>query len=61
MGRTFRRNDRWKKDRKDKAFQKSKKFKEVQHGYHHSHRPVTELPPIEIQEDYDGDGNNSTI
>jgi len=55
MGRSFRRNDRWKKDRRDKSFQKSKKFKEIQHGHHHPHKPVAELPPIE--EGYDDNDN----
>lgn len=60
MGKTFRRNDRWKKDRRDKAFQKSKKFKEIKHGgHHHSHKPIVgDPPPIEEIENYD-DINNS--
>ena len=45
MGRTFKRNDRWKKDRRDKNFRKSKKFKDLQHGQHqHPHKPVDEIP-----------------
>ena len=32
MGRTFRRNDRFKKDRRDRNFKKSKKFKEFKQG-----------------------------
>lgn len=28
MGKTYKRNDRWKKDRRDQNFKKSKKFKE---------------------------------
>lgn len=34
MGKTFRRNDKWKKDRRDQSFKKSKKFKEIKNsGY----------------------------
>ena len=29
MGRTYRKNDRWKKDRRDQNFKKSKKFKDL--------------------------------
>jgi hypothetical protein len=32
MGRTYRRNDRFKKDRRDKNFKQSKKFKELKGG-----------------------------
>jgi hypothetical protein len=32
MGKTYKRNDRWKKDRRDQNFKKSKKFKEFIHG-----------------------------
>ena len=32
MGRTFRKNDRWKKDRRDQNFKKSKKFKKFKKG-----------------------------
>jgi len=28
MGKTYKRNDRWKRDRRDQNFKKSKKFKE---------------------------------
>ena len=49
MGRTFKRGDRWKKDRRDRNFQKSKKFKDLQHGKHQN-EPV-DIPKIE--EDYD--------
>lgn len=58
MGRTFKRNDRWKRDRRDKGLQKSKKFKEFQHGKHHKHNPI-EISPLEIIEDNDDVGNNS--
>lgn len=32
MGRTYRKNDRWKKDRHDQNFRKSKKFKDFKSG-----------------------------
>jgi hypothetical protein len=32
MGRTYRKNDRWKKDRRDQNFKKSKKFKDFKRG-----------------------------
>ena len=32
MGRTYRKNDRWKKDRRDQNFKKSKKFKKFKNG-----------------------------
>ena len=32
MGRTYRKNDRWKKDRRDQNFKKSKKFKDFKKG-----------------------------
>ncbi len=52
MGRTFRKNDRWKKDRRDQNFHKSKKFKEVKDGYVHpkSHLPQTNSEPIDIDD-----------
>jgi hypothetical protein len=55
MGKTFRRNDRWKKDRRDQNFKKSKKFKEFKHGGHQPQKmnPVpTDSEPIEILDDY---------
>jgi hypothetical protein len=52
MGRTFKRGDRWKKDRRDKNFRKSKKFKDLQ-GDHPQNQKVSDIPPIE--EDYDLD------
>ena len=39
MGRTFKRNDRWKKDRRDKHIRESKKFRDVQHDYQHRDKP----------------------
>lgn len=32
MGKTYKRNDRWKRDRRDQGFKKSKKFKEFAQG-----------------------------
>ena len=50
MGRTFRRNDRWKKDRKDKNFRNSKKFKTA----HQGNQPNTGKPvDTPLDEDYD--------
>lgn len=57
MGKTFRRNDRWKKGRKDHNFCKSKKFKH-QKGNQHSHRPVVE-PKIEDGYDSNNDSDSS--
>lgn len=57
MGKTFRRNDRWKKDRRDKDFQKSKKFKEINRG-HYPHKP-SDVPQTDDIEDYDTTGNIS--
>ena len=51
MGKTYKRNDRWKKDRRDQNFKKSKKFKEIQQGHHQNQKP-DDIPLIE--EDYDG-------
>lgn len=36
MSKSYKRNDRWKKDRRDKNFQKSKKFKHWKDTPHHS-------------------------
>lgn len=47
MGKTFRRNDRWKKDRRDRNFKESKKFKDFKHGNHHS---KDELLPVKEDE-----------
>lgn len=33
MGKTYKRNDRWKKDLRDQNFRNSKKFKEFKHDY----------------------------
>jgi len=45
MGRTYRKNDRWKRDRRDQNFKKSKKFKEFKRGDFHPQK--TNLPTIE--------------
>ena len=42
MGRTYRKNDRWKRDRRDQNFKKSKKFKEFKRGGFQP--PKTNLP-----------------
>jgi len=53
MGRTFRKNDRWKKDRRDQNFRKSKKFKEFKGGHPHQkpHLPQVE-EPVESDDSY---------
>jgi len=39
MGRTFKSNDRWKKDKRDRHFQESKKFRHFKHDYKHGSKP----------------------
>ena len=53
MGRTFRKNDRWKKDRRDQNFRKSKKFKDFKKGFVHPklNLPETILEPMDIEND----------
>ena len=52
MGRTYRKNDRWKKDRRDQNFKKSKKFKEFNHGGPKPLKPnVTDTEPETIETD----------
>jgi len=53
MGRTFRKNDRWKKDRRDQNFRKSKKFKDFKKSFTHSKSDAPEiiLEPIEMDID----------
>jgi len=53
MGRTFRKNDRWKKDRRDQNFRKSKKFKDFKKGFIHTKpdSPETILEPMDIADD----------
>ena len=53
MGKTFRRNDRWKRDHRDKNFQKSKKFKNSQHEKHNN-KPIGDSqiePPVYDDDD----------
>lgn len=53
MGKTFRRNDRWKKDRRDQNFKKSKKFKEFKKGGFippKSNLPSVDEEPTEIDD-----------
>lgn len=45
MGRTYRKNDRWKRDRRDQNFKKSKKFKEFKRGGFTP--PKTNLPSVD--------------
>lgn len=45
MGKTYKRNDRWKRDRRDQNFKKSKKFKEFKKGGFTP--PKTNLPPVD--------------
>ena len=56
MGKTYKRNDRWKRDRRDQNFKKSKKFKEFKHGGFSAPKPnlptTTDSEPIEITDDY---------
>ena len=48
MGRTYRKNDRWKKDRRDQNFKKSKKFKDFKRGDNKSPKPLsTEIIEVE--------------
>lgn len=57
MGRTYKKNDRWKKDRRDQNFQKSKKFKELKHGVKQA--PKSNLPEIIDVEPTEIDDTNS--
>lgn len=53
MGRTFRRNDRFKKDRRDRNFKKSKKFKEFKQGEYSPPKlntPLDESPIDEVED-----------
>ena len=44
MGKTYRKNEGWKRDRRDQNFKKSKKFKDFKDGHLQPkhNRPVTE-------------------
>ena len=48
MGKAYKRNDRWKRDRRDQGFRKSKKFKEFTHGGH-STQPKPILPDSTVE------------
>ena len=48
MGKTYKHGQRWKRDRRDTSFQKSKKFKNFQHEKHNN-KPIDESkiePPV---------------
>jgi hypothetical protein len=49
MGRTYRKNDRWKKDRRDQNFKKSKKFKDFKRGDFTPPKPS--LPQVDTTDD----------
>jgi len=49
VGKTYKRNDRWKKDRRDQNFKKSKKFKDFNHGGFISPKPNLSEPPVEME------------
>jgi hypothetical protein len=53
MGKTFKKNGRWKKDGRDQNFHKSKKFKELKDGYIHpkTHLPQVDSEPIDTTDD----------
>ncbi len=57
MGRTYRNNDRWKKDQKDQNFRNSKKFKDFKKNKSQPKLPPVDLSP-ETKEDNDIDDNN---
>lgn len=44
MGKTYKHGHKWKKDRRDKHFQESKKFKDFQHDHQHRQRPNDTRP-----------------
>lgn len=53
MGKTYKRNDRWKKDRRDQNFRKSKKFRDFKHGTFTAPKPnlpTVDAEPIEIDD-----------
>jgi hypothetical protein len=49
MGKTYKRNDRWKRDRRDQSFQKSKKFKEFNHGGFTPPKPNLPEPTVDVE------------
>ena len=61
MGKTYKHGSRWKKDRRDRNFKESKKFKDFKHGHQHNHKPNVESQVVEEEEEgYDDVGNNNT-
>jgi len=54
MGRTFRRDDRFKKDRRDRNFKKSKKFKEFQQGGYQPPKPESGVGLDALPESVEG-------
>jgi len=55
MGRTFKKNDRWKKDRRDQNFQKSKKFKKMKEKSHRPDDGSYKIEPTKEIQDNDSD------
>ena len=47
MSKTYKRNDGWKRDRRDQNFRRSKKFKELKHNGHKPLKP--NLLPVEME------------
>ena len=54
MGRTYKRNSRWKKDKRDKGFRESKKFKEQSTDYGHRPNQPKDVPKEldDLENDY---------
>lgn len=53
MGRTYRKNDRWKKDQKDQNFYQSNKFKNFKKNKQKPNPPKTDSEPVEIDDSID--------
>ncbi len=51
MGKTYKRNDRWKKDRRDQNFKKSKKFREFKHDGLFPSKPNFQPKDLELLEE----------
>lgn len=52
MGKTYKRNDRWKKDRRDRGFRESKKFKDFKgHQPHYRPQLPQSEPIVEVTDD----------
>jgi hypothetical protein len=58
MGKTYKHGERWKKDRRDRNFRKSKKFKD-QKGPQHNHKP--DVVESQEEENHDISGDISAI